>query len=133
MKKFQGKNAWWFYLVIVVYHILPVFMMMKPEMKWDFLKITIFVIYYLFDFLLIPITVRNYVELYDDYFVFYYGFSKEKVFLNQIKSMKKSHSFMASSANSLDRIYIKTNQKELYISLKENDEFIKYINEVIAI
>ena len=34
---------------------------------------------------------------------------------------------MASSANSLDRIHMTTKDKDFYISLKDNDDFIKNI------
>lgn len=71
--------------------------------------------------------VRNYIELYDDYFVFYYGFSKERFEIKDILKLEKSKNPIASSANSLDRIHMTTKDKDFYISLKDNDDFIKNI------
>lgn len=97
---------------------------------WDLGLLIILVIYYLIgDLIFIPCMINNKIELYDDYFIFHYMFSKQKVMLKDIKTIKKSHSFIASSANSLDRIYIETKNQSMYISLKENDEFIRLVNE----
>ena len=44
------------------------------------------------------IYAKNRVELFDDYFMFYYGFGKQKIYIKDIKEIKKSHNPIASSA-----------------------------------
>lgn len=125
MRTFKGKNAIWFYLTFILYNVIPF-----ASWPWDLGLLIILVIYYLIgDLIFIPCMINNKIELYDDYFIFHYMFSKQKVMLKDIKTIKKSHSFIASSANSLDRIYIETKNQSMYISLKENDEFIRLVNE----
>lgn len=125
MRTFKGKNAIWFYLTFILFNVIPF-----ASWPWDLGLLIILVIYYLIgDLIFIPCMINNKIELYDDYFIFHYMFSKQKVMLKDIKTIKKSHSFIASSANSLDRIYIETKNQSMYISLKENDEFIRLVNE----
>lgn len=125
MRTFKGKNAVWFYLTFILYNVIPF-----ASWPWNLGLLIILVIYYLIgDLIFIPCMINNKIELYDDYFIFHYMFSKQKVMLKDIKTIKKSHSFIASSANSLDRIYIETKNQSMYISLKENDEFIRLVNE----
>lgn len=83
------------------------------------------IVYYGCDIILLPVFIRNYIELYDDYLIFYYGFSKERIELKDILTLEKSRNPIASSANSLDRIHVITMKKDFYIALKENDEFIE--------
>lgn len=82
------------------------------------------------NFIWIPIFVRNRVELFGDYFIFYYGFSKNQIYIKDITKIEKSRSLIASSANALDRIHITTNEKEFYVSLKNNQTFINEINQI---
>ena len=72
------------------------------------------------------------VFLYEDveYTTSFKGIDNKKT--ANIKEIKKSHNPIASSANSFDRIYIATNQTELYISLRKNDEFIQMIKDKIS-
>ena len=124
MKRYRGKNAVWFILLFILFNVLPLTIFMKQNVVLDTLLVGVFMFYYLFDFIFIPIIVRNYIELYDAYFLFYYGFCKRKVWIDDIKRIEKSRDMTASSANSLDRIYIETKQDEFMVSLKKNDEFI---------
>ena len=61
--------------------------------------------------------------------IFYYGFGKEKIFIKDVLKIEKSNNSIASSANSLDRIHLITTQKDFYISLKNNDNFIDKIKQ----
>lgn len=127
MKRYDGKNAWWFNLLFLLYNLLPLILLYPKNTSVSIFMVIIFIFYYAFDFIWIPILVKNHVDLYDDYFLFYYGFSKRKVFLNELKKVEKRRDIIASSANSLDRIYIDTQDGDFMISLKENDEFIEAI------
>lgn len=130
MKRFDGKNAWWLILIFVIYNICPVVIfLIDNEIISNVWWIMLWIFYYGFNLFWLPIFIRNYIELYEDYFVFYYGFSKEIIYLKDIRTMKKSRNPIASSANSLDRINIVTKDKDFYISLKDNDTFIKDIND----
>lgn len=126
---FRGENAWWVILVFVFYNVLPLlFFFYKVNVSIHWLWVML-IIYYSGDLIFIPIMIGNGIELYDDCFVFYYGFSKEIIDIKDIKEIKKSHNPIASSANSLDRIYISTAKKNLYIALKNNAEFLAIIIE----
>lgn len=130
MKVFKGKNAVWFILIFIIYNVLPMISIdgnINITNKW--VLIITFIFYYCGDLIFIPVIVRNKIVLYDDYFVFYYGFSTEKFYIKDIKEIKRSHNIIASSANSIDRIYISTKHKDLYVSLQKNEEFIQQIKE----
>ena len=51
------------------------------------------------------------------------------IFIKDILKIEKSNNSIASSANSLDRIHLITTQKDFYISLKNNDNFIDKIKQ----
>ena len=53
----------------------------------------------------------------------------KKRYLLDILKIEKSNNSIASSANSLDRIHLITTQKDFYISLKNNDNFIDKIKQ----
>ena len=72
----------------------------------------IWAIYYVVYIIWISVLFRKYVELYDEGFNFYYGFSKTLIYIKDIKKIEKSKSFAVSSVNSLDWIYIDTMQAE---------------------
>lgn len=132
MERYKGKNAIWLILVFVFYNLLPIgiyFLTDDKENLYDSWWILIWVFYYSFNIIWIPVLIRNRVELYDDYFIFYYGFGKEKIFIKDILKIEKSNNSIASSANSLDRIHLVTTQKDFYISLKNNDNFIDKIKQ----
>lgn len=125
--KFKGENAWWFLLIVIVYNVAPLFFLFHVELNG--IVGIVLLIYYAFDFILLPITFRNSIVLFDDSFVFTYGFSKETIEIKDIIKLEKSRNSTASSANSFHRIYIQTNTKELYIALKDNDTFIKEVKK----
>lgn len=128
MKQFKGKTAFWFYAIVVIYNIAPLRLVLQGESKhfWFYLFL---LVYYVGDLIFIPVIFHNSVDLYEDHFIVHYGFSNETFFLSEITEIKKSKSFVASSANSLDRIYINTKNKEIYISLKENDAFLTLVKQ----
>lgn len=127
MKRYSGKNAWWFILIFILFNLLPLSIFLYNDVKLDLILIIILLFYYGFDFIFIPILVRNYINLYDDYFIIHYGFSKQKVMIDKVLKIEKSRDMIASSANSLDRILIKTKANDFMVSLKNNDDFIEAI------
>ena len=132
MERYKGKNDIWLILVFVFYNLLPIgiyFFTDDKENLYNNWWLLIWVFYYSFNIIWIPVLIRNRVELYDDYFIFYYGFGKEKIFIKDILKIEKSNNSIASSANSLDRIHLITTQKDFYISLKNNYNFIDKIKQ----
>lgn len=132
MERYNGKNATWLIVVFVFYNLLPVgiyFLTDDKENLYHNWWLLIWVFYYSFNIIWIPVLIRNRVELYDDYFIFYYGFGKEKIFIKDILKIEKSNDPIATSANSLDRIHLVTTQKDSYISLKNNDDFINKLKQ----
>ena len=133
MLKYEGKNSWWIILIFVIYNILPlVFILYEvSDLFTNIWWLLFWVFYYGLNLMCIPVFVRNRVELFDNYFIFYYGFGKEKIVIKDILEINRSRNPIASSANSLDRIHIVTKDKDFYISLKDNDDFINEIKQRI--
>lgn len=128
MKNYKGKNAIWLILIFVIYNLLPILFHIGTPFTFTPFLIVTFIIYYACNIIWIPILFRNHIELYSDHFIFYYGFQKETIKLQDIIKIEKSRNAIASSANSLDRIHIITKQKDFYVSLKDNDDFIQEID-----
>ena len=133
MIKYEGKNSWWIILIFVIYNILPlVFILYEvSDLFTNIWWLLFWVFYYGLNLIWIHVFVRNRVELFDNYFIFYYGFGKEKIVIKDILEINRSRNPIASSANSLDRIHIVTKDKDFYISLKDNDDFINEIKQRI--
>ena len=133
MIKYEGKNSWLIILIFVIYNILPlVFILYEvSDLFTNIWWLLFWVFYYGLNLIWIPVFVRNRVELFDNYFIFYYGFGKEKIVIKDILDINRSRNPIASSANSLDRIHIVTKDKDFYISLKDNDDFINEIKQRI--
>lgn len=133
MIKYEGKNSWWIISIFVIYNILPlVFILYEvSDLFTNIWWLLFWVFYYGLNLIWIPVFVRNRVELFDNYFIFYYGFGKEKIVIKDILEINRSRNPIASSANSLDRIHIVTKNKDFYISLKDNDDFINEIKQRI--
>lgn len=131
MIEYSGKNAWWLILIVVIYNLLPpVLIYLNPNE--DFFAgylLFVWILYYSIDFVWLPVMIRNRVELYDDYFILYYGFTKEKIYLAKLKKIEKSNNPIASSANALDRLHLIMDDKDFYLALKDNDAFIKEISK----
>lgn len=132
MRRYYGKNAWWFILIFIVFNLLPLPIFFKDNIEFGIVSIITLLFYYsIFELVFVPLFVRNYIDLYDDYFWFYFGFSKRRVLIQDIKKIEKSRDMTASSATSLDRIYIVTKDDEFMISLKQNDFFLEEIRRRI--
>ena len=133
MIKYEGKNSWWIILIFVIYNILPLLFILYEvsDLFTNIWWLLFWVFYYGLNLIWIPVFVRNRVELFDNYFIFYYGFGKEKIVIKDILEINRSRNPIASSANSLDRIHIVTKDKDFYISLKDNDDFINEIKQRI--
>lgn len=133
MKKYDGKNSWWLILIFIIYDILPLgfFLCGFFELFTNIWWLICWIFYYGLNLVWVPVLIRNRVELFDSYFIFYYGFGKEIINIKDIIEINKSRNPIASSANSLDRIHILTKNKDFYISLKDNDDFISEIKQRI--
>lgn len=129
MKRFDGKTAWWLYLLLILYNLAPIgIIVFDKSFSWNAATIIGFVCCYLINFIWLPLMIVDWVDVYDEYFVFYYGFVKVSVKISDVVEIKKSHNPIASTANSLDRICVKTQKKTFYLSLYKNDEFIELVS-----
>ena len=100
MERYKGKNAIWLILVFVFYNLLPIgiyFLTDDKENLYNNWWLLIWVFYYSFNIIWIPVLIRNRVEFYDDYFIFYYSFGKEKIFIKDVLKIEKSNNSIASS------------------------------------
>ena len=134
MKRFDGKTAWWLYLLLVLYNLTPIaILLFDKSFEWTASTIICFVLSYLFNVVWLPIMIIDWVDVYDDYFVFHYGFSKFVVKIEDVVEIKKSHNPVSATANSFDRVYVKTTKKSFYLSLYKNDEFVELITSKMNI
>ena len=132
MKRFDGKTAWWLWVIFVLYNLTPIaIIVFDKSFVWNALSVIGFSVCYLIDIFLLPMLVRDWVDVYDDYFKFYYGFMTFTIQIKDVVSVEKSKNPIAATANSLDRVYVKTLNKNFYLSLYKNDEFIELINSKI--
>ena len=80
MKRFDGKTAWWLYLLLVLYNLMPIgIVVFDKTFEWNIPFIIGFVCCYLFNIVWLPIMIIDWVDVYDDYFVFHYGYLKENL------------------------------------------------------
>lgn len=131
MKTYHGKNGIGLIIIFLFYNILPILLIFQNLST--FLSsgwwILFWVVYYSFNLLWIPVMLNNKIELYEEYFIFYYGFWKERIMISDIIEIQKSRNPIASSANSTDRIHIITTEKNFFVSLKDNDGFTQEIKK----
>lgn len=123
---FKGKISIWYYVIVMLYNMIFI---MNLYFTINSFTVILMIIYLLGNFLFLPQIFVNRVELFSDYFVFYFGFGKKKIKLIDIKVMYKTNDLTSSSACSLDRIYIDTIDTDFMISLNENDSFIALVKE----
>lgn len=129
MKRFDGKTAWWLWMLFVVYNLVPIsIVVLDKNFAWSVETIIGFIVCYMINLIWLPILIRDWVDVYDDRFIFYYGFSTYVIKFEDIESVKKSKNPISATANSFDRICVKTKKKTFYLSLYKNDEFIELIN-----
>lgn len=121
---YKGKIAPWYWGIVLIYNAGPLCLL--PSLMDSFwLTISIMGFYYLLgDSLMIPFIVRNKIVLKQDTFIYYFGFSHKEYKIRDIRSMSHSHSILASSACSLDRIVIDFGNDEMCASLQDNDGFL---------
>lgn len=123
---FKGKISIWYYVIVILYNM---FFLLNLFFTNTIYVLILVIIYLLGNLLFLPQIFVNRVELFSDYFIFYFGFSKKKIKLDDITVMHKTNDFTSSSACSLDRIYIDTINSDFMISLNENDAFIDEVKE----
>ncbi|GAB6108937.1 PH domain-containing protein [Fusibacter bizertensis] len=120
--KFKGKIGLWWFVTIILAHVLLIFLMQFAKtMLGQGLLIAILL---LLDVFMVSWTVNNYVKLNADHFTIHFGFSKNSVNYEDVIRISKSNSVIAGSALSFDRLLVETQDKQIIISLKENDLFI---------
>lgn len=123
---FKGKISIWYSVIVMLYNMIFI---MNLYFTINSFTVILMIIYLLGNFLFLPQIFVNRVELFSDYFVFYFGFGKKKIKLIDIKVMYKTNDLTSSSACSLDRIYIDTSDADFMISLHANDSFIELVKE----
>ncbi|MBS5115463.1 MAG: PH domain-containing protein [Erysipelotrichaceae bacterium] len=122
---FKGKVALWYYMVFFVYNTLPIKGLINQTPD-TFTGIAM-IIYYLGNLIIVPPMIRNKVEIRERDLILYFGFSVQVFKIDEIINIHRSHCILASSACSLDRIYVEFKKQEMYIALKENQKFIDQI------
>lgn len=124
--KFKGKVGLWWHAVVLAALALPVYLIFFMELQnWS--KVLILLIFVPSLIFMISCTVRNYVKLKDDHFVLYFSFFKTVVRYKDIVSIEKTNTMLAGSAASFDRLWIKTTESPMIISVHDKDRFIEEV------
>lgn len=92
---FKGKISIWYYVIVILYNMVFI---MNLFFTINFFTVILMIIYLLGNLLFLPQIFVNRVELFSDYFVFYFGFIKKKIKLSDIKVMYKKNDLTSSSA-----------------------------------
>ena len=122
---YQGKNGVLVWMVFIISNLYLSYMMIWGAISYYWILPILLMI----DAIFIPVMGRNRVELYQDYMMFYYGIGKHRYELSKLKEVKKTKNPIAGSANSIDRIYLDFDGDELFVALKDNDDFIKELKK----
>ena len=122
--KFQGKIGWWFWLVMMAGEALLIASFFETGSK-----IIIIGSFLFYNLLFLPFVFRNYVEITEEKFIIAFGFNKESIPLSEITEVYPTYNPLASSAASLDRVFIKSRRKELMCSVKNKEKMFECLKE----
>lgn len=126
--KFKGKiGCLW---ILILLYVNGILIGVIPAVQTLLGCLTVIILLIVADIFLFGWTFKNYVLLFDDHFVLYFGYSKKIVKYSEIISVQKTRSAIAGTALSLDRIMILTETDSLVISLKHNDAFIESLKKI---
>lgn len=118
--KFKGKVAIWFWLIIIVVNAVCIYeLLFDPDNV-----LLLFGSLALSDIIFIPIVVRNYVVIEEENLKLFFGFGKDSMRIADIVEVKGSYCPIASSAASLDRLFIKGKRQEMVIAVKDKVAFV---------
>lgn len=123
--KFKGKTAVWYWGILLIVNGMYFF-------PFDYLKgrETELLIYVLIaDFVLLPPIVRNYLFLTKDTLTIYFGFGKDEIKVREILEVKETRNPIAAGATSMDRIVIRTRQKEMICAIRNKQAFYKELRK----
>ena len=93
-------------------------------------------VFLVWNIVILPMAVRNYVEIVGERLIVVLGFCKTAVEIGEITEVYKTHNPLASGALSLDRVMIKGRKQALLISVCDKELLfreLKRINPAIRI
>lgn len=135
--KFQGKIAPWFWAILIMINALfleCLWSAIMSDEKELSARITVFVIVAVCvlvpDIILIPVIVKNYVMLSDESLTIVCGLGKGiTIPIRDIVEVYETHNPIASSAASLDRIFIQGRMQDAMCSVKEKARFLEELKK----
>lgn len=122
--KYKGKIGFWWLIILIALNGLLAwipFNLDKANMNPIFGIVTVIII----DIWFLYMTFRNYIVLDETSMTIVLGVSKLKLRYDEIISIKKTRSPLASMALSLDRIEVISKTQQVYISVKNKEGLIK--------
>ena len=128
--KIRGKIAVWFW---IIYLGGTAGMLYELFFSRDSLA-ALLVGFVIFQVVFLPILIRNYVRVEKDVLTVCFGFGKDSVSIEEILEVYSTHDPIASSAESLDRIVIRSRRKEMMCAVQEKERLfgeLKRINPKI--
>lgn len=120
---YKGKIAIWYIMIVVLYNVIPLFFIGNSILVF----IALLFYYLLGDAIMLPVLFRNRVEVQDDSFIVYFGFSKKQFLFKDIRQIDFTTNCISASACSLDRLYIDLKDQDIMISLVENEKFVQEV------
>ena len=76
------------------------------------------------DIIFIPIVVRNYVVIEEENLKLFFGFGKDSMRIADIVEIKGTYCPVASSAASLERLFIRGKRHEMVVAVKDKAAFV---------
>ncbi len=136
--RIKGKIAVWFWVMFAGVEIQLLYGLFAPsEEDGDIgLQAILVFVFLVWNIVILPMAVRNYVEIVDERLIVVLGFCKTAVEIGEITEVYKTHNPLASGALSLDRVMIKGRKQALLISVCDKELMfreLKRINPAIRI
>lgn len=120
--KFRGKIGVVFWLILIGGNVLCIAGFLEPDEVHPIVMLAIMAFY---NFIFLPMVIRNYVLLDEEELTVYFGFSKDSIPIADIREVYRTFDPIASSAASLDRIVIKNRHKQLMCSVRERGKLFE--------
>lgn len=124
--KFRGKIGVVFWLILLGGNVLCVAGILEPDEVHPVVMIVIMAFY---NFIFLPMFIRNYVLLDEENLTVYFGFSKDSIPIADIREVYRTFDPIASSAASLDRIVIKNRHRQLMCSVRERGKLFEELKK----
>lgn len=119
--KIKCKIAVWFWLITIAGNIAILYALTDNK-EGQVSLIILLICLFIYNLIFLPILIRNYILIDRGTLTLHFGFSKETINIFEIIEIRRTHTPIASSAASLDRLIIKTKRQALICAVRHKDQ-----------